>query len=103
MTCARASASTLRTWIARSRTLGKRSEEEEEEGGGDDGDDDDDAPPSPLLLLLLSSTGEGGVNGVETRCLLQGRGQSIECGSGGNSGTGGLIGGGRMTRLLLCF
>lgn len=77
MTCARASASTLRTWIARSRTLGKRSEEE---GGGGD-DDDDDAPPSPLLLLL-SRTGEGGVNGVETRCLLLGRGQSIECGSG---------------------
>lgn len=78
MTCARASASTLRTWIARSRTLGKRSEEEE--GGGGD-DDDDDAPPS-AVLLLLSRTGEGGVNGVETRCLLLGRGQSIECGSG---------------------
>lgn len=81
MTCARASASTLRTWIARSRTLGKRSEEEEQEEGGGGDDDDDDAPPSPLLLLL-SRTGEGGVNGVETRCLLLGRGQSIECGSG---------------------
>lgn len=80
MTCARASASTLRTWIARSRTLGKRSEEEEV-GGGDDDDDDDDGPPS-AVLLLLSRTGEGGVNGVETRCLLLGRGQSIECGSG---------------------
>lgn len=79
MTCARASASTLRTWIARSRTLGKRSEEEV--GGGDDDDDDDDGPPS-AVLLLLSRTGEGGVNGVETRCLLLGRRQSIECGSG---------------------
>lgn len=79
MTCARASASTLRTWIARSRTLGKRSEEEV--GGDDDDDDDDDGPPS-AVLLLLSRTGEGGVNGVETRCLLLGRGQSIECGSG---------------------
>lgn len=79
MTCARASASTLRTWIARSSTLGKRSEEEV--GGGDDDDDDDDGPPS-AVLLLLSRTGEGGVNGVETRCLLLGRGQSIECGSG---------------------
>lgn len=80
MTCASASASTLRTWIARSRTLGKRSEEEV--GGGDDDDDDDDDGPPSALLLLLSRTGEGGVNGVETRCLLLGRGQSIECGSG---------------------